>query len=301
MSVMRFDKRVAVVTGAGNGLGRAYAQLLAARGAHVVVNDIGVGIMGDGGSDVPAQKVTREIIEAGGSAVPDTHSVATDEGAQAIIDTAMAAFGRVDIIINNAGIGKHAPFEQTTREDFQRILDTHLMGAIGMCRAAWSPMREAQYGRIVNITTGSMFGQSGLSAYVAAKMGVVGLTRVLAVEGASFGIKCNVVAPHAATRTIAAGPNVVKSRWARITPEQVAPAVGLLAHEDCPVTGQCIDAGGGRAALNFLGQTHGFFSSALDMEVLRDNFQQVVSANDFEIFSAFPEAADFFAAKIGLS
>jgi NAD(P)-dependent dehydrogenase (short-subunit alcohol dehydrogenase family) len=188
MSEMRFDGRVAIVTGAGNGLGRAYARLLAARGARVVVNDIGTSSMGRGSSEGPAHTVTREIIGAGGAAVADTHTVADEESARAIVQTALDAFGKLDILINNAGISIMAPFGELSSADFMKVINTNMMGVVWMCRAAWPHMQKASYGRIVNITSTSFLGHPTLTAYVTARAGTFGFTRTLGLEGAQYNI-----------------------------------------------------------------------------------------------------------------
>ena len=174
MSEMRFDGRVAIVTGAGNGLGRSYARLLAARGARVVVNDIGTSSMGKGYDEAPAHAVTREIIDAGGQAVADTHTVAEEDSARAIVQTALDAFGKLDILVNNAGISIMAPFGELSSADFMKVVNTNMMGVVWTCRAAWPHMQKARYGRIVNITSTSFLGHPTLTAYVAARAATSG-------------------------------------------------------------------------------------------------------------------------------
>jgi len=190
MADIRFDGRVAIVTGAGGGLGREHALLLAARGAKVVVNDLGGAVDGSGGSAGPAERTAKEIEELGGVAVADASTVATPEGGQAVVDTAMEAFGRVDVVINNAGILRDKAFHNLTPELLDPVLDVHLKGAFHVTRPAWARMREAGYGRVLlTASNAGILGNFGQSNYGAAKMGLVGLARVLAQEGARYGIQ----------------------------------------------------------------------------------------------------------------
>jgi NAD(P)-dependent dehydrogenase (short-subunit alcohol dehydrogenase family) len=193
MADIRFDGRVAIVTGAGGGLGREHALLLAARGAKVVVNDLGGAVDGTGGSAGPAERTAKEIEGLGGVAVADGNTVATPEGGQAIVDTALDAFGRVDIVINNAGILRDKAFHNLTPELLDPVLDVHLKGAFHVTRPAWARMREAGYGRVLlTASNAGILGNFGQSNYGAAKMGLVGLARVLAQEGARYGIRVSV-------------------------------------------------------------------------------------------------------------
>ena len=200
---LRFDGQVAVISGAGGGLGRQYALLLAARGARVVVNDIGGSVTGDGSDGAAADNVADEIIALGGEAVADGHSVTTPDGGEAIVDAAIGAWGRVDILINNAGIVRDAPFEDITAERLDPLVDVHLKGAFNLTRPAWKVMREQAYGRILNTCSAAgLLGAERMSNYGAAKTGLVGLTRVLAAEGAERNIKVNAIAPIAYTRML---------------------------------------------------------------------------------------------------
>ena len=197
MADLGFDGKVAIITGAGGGLGREHALLLASRGAQVVVNDIGGSISGDGGDAGPAERVVKEITDAGGEAIADTHSVSTPEGGAALVATALEHFGRVDIVVNNAGILRDKTFHNMTPDLLDPVLDVHLRGAFNVTRPAWIAMREQSYGRVVNTSSNSgILGNFGQSNYGAAKMGLVGLTRVLAVEGAKYNIKVNAIAPR---------------------------------------------------------------------------------------------------------
>jgi len=273
MADLGFDGKVAIITGAGGGLGRSHALELARRGALVVVNDLGGAVDGTGGSETAAQKVVDEIKAAGGEAVPNYDSVATPEGGANIVKTAMDAWGRVDIIINNAGILRDASFKNMTPEQLNPVLDVHLRGAFYVTQPAWEIMRNQGYGRIVNTSSGAgVFGNFGQTNYGAAKMGLVGLTRVLAVEGAKNNIKVNAIAPVAKTRMTEEllGPVADK-----LGPEYVTPVVTFLAHESCPVSGEIYSVGGGRVARVFIGVTPGIVDHDLTAESVRDQFDKI--------------------------
>src|SRR5215470_10206548 len=243
MADLGFDGRVAIVTGAGGGLGREHAKLLAARGALVVVNDLGGAVDGSGGSASPAQQVVEEIKAAGGEAVADAHSVGTPEDGEAIVQTALDAFGRVDIVVNSAGILRDKAFHNLEPDMLEAVLTVHLKGAFYVTRHAWKLMREQNYGRVVNTSSSAgILGNFGQTNYGAAKMGLVGFTRVLANEGAKYNIKANAIAPVARTRMTEdlLGPMVDK-----LDPGLVSPVAAWLAHEDCPVTGEVYSVAGG--------------------------------------------------------
>jgi NAD(P)-dependent dehydrogenase (short-subunit alcohol dehydrogenase family) len=262
VSTLRFDGRVAVVTGAGRGIGRAYALLLAARGASVVVNDLGGSMAGDGTDAAPAQAVAAEITAAGGTAVADTSDVADPDGAGVLIDTAVTRFGRVDAVLNNAGIVRWAGPPTVDLENLERHLAVHVAGSFNTSLAAWPHMVEQGYGRIVNTTSSGMFGLPTNTSYATAKAGVVGLTRSLHVAGARHGIKVNCIAPAAFTRMAGAddGPDAGAEdrRATQMAPALVAPMAAYLAHEDCPVSGEIYAAGAGRFARIFVAQAEGF-------------------------------------------
>nr|GID86432.1 short-chain dehydrogenase [Actinoplanes derwentensis] len=283
---MRFDGRVAVVTGAGGGLGRHHALLLAERGARVVVNDFGGSVTGEGAGAGPAEEVAAQIRDLGGEAVADTHSVATSAGGEAVIGTAVAAYGHVDILINNAGILRDAPIGDLTDEQLDAVLDVHLKGAFHLIRPAWRIMAERGYGRMVNTTSvAGLLGTAGKGNYGAAKAGIAGLTRVLALEGAGYGIRVNAVAPIAATRMLthsmpAGGldpraQSMMDAVTARLDPALVSPVVAFLAHQDCPVTGEIYTAGAGQVARFFTGRTRGYHHPALSVEDVRDHLAEI--------------------------
>ena len=273
MSDLGFDGKVAVVTGAGGGLGREHALLLAARGARVVVNDLGTAVSGEGEAEGPAARTAREIEDLGGVAVADTNSVATAEGGEAIVATALEAFGRVDIVVNNAGILRDKAFHNMTPELLDPVLDVHLKGSFWVTRPAWIRMREQGYGRVVMTSSSSgILGNFGQTNYGAAKMGLVGLVRVLAAEGAKYGIKANAIAPIAATRMT---EHMLAGVADRLRPGLVSPVVAWLCHEDCPVSGEVYAVGGGRVSRFFTGLTPGYFDPGLSVEAVRDNFERV--------------------------
>lgn len=255
MAELRFDDRVAVVTGAGRGLGRAYALLLASRGAKVVVNDTGGALTGDGADVAPAREVVAEIQAAGGQAVACVDSVATPTGGQAIIQTALDHYGRIDILIHNAGTVRGGSLKEMSYQDFDAVIDVHLRGAFHVVRPAFPIMCDARYGRIVLTSSiGGLYGNHGVANYAAAKAGLMGLSNTVALEGAAEGVLCNVIVPSAVTR-MADGLDI--SAYPPMGTELVAPVVGLLAHESCPVTGEMLVAIAGRVARAMVVETPG--------------------------------------------
>ncbi len=240
------------MTGAGRGIGRAYALLLAARGASVVVNDLGGAMDGSGADSGPASDVVHQIAAAGGAALADTNDISDASGADAVVATAVGAFGRLDILVNNAGIIRWAGFPEADEDNLARHLAVHTVGSFNTARAAWPHMVGQHYGRIVMTTSSGIFGLPNNLSYATAKAGVVGLTRSLATAGSAHGILVNLIAPAAATRMAGgAGP-------AAMTPELVAPMVAFLAHESCPVTGEMYAAGAGRFARLFIATVPGY-------------------------------------------
>ncbi|MBY0288409.1 MAG: SDR family oxidoreductase [Mycobacteriaceae bacterium] len=273
MAELSYDGRVAIVTGAGNGLGKEHAMLLASRGARVVVNDLGGNVAGVGADSTPAEAVVYEIEAAGGVAVADGHSVATQEGGIAIVQTALDAFGRIDIVVNNAGILRDKSLHNLTAELLETVINVHLYGTIWVTQPAFVKMREQGYGRIVNTSSAAgIFGNFGQTNYGAAKMGIVGFTRVLAQEGAKYNITANAIAPMARTRMTQEllGPVAEK-----LDPALVAPVVAYLCHESCDLTSRIFSVGGGRVAEIFIGVTKGFSSPTLDVEAVQDNLETI--------------------------
>ncbi|HVS66995.1 MAG TPA: SDR family NAD(P)-dependent oxidoreductase [Mycobacteriales bacterium] len=249
-----FDGRVAIVTGAGRGLGRAYARLLAQRGASIVVNDLGTSMTGAGTDLTPAEEVAAEIVAAGGSAVADSNDISSPSSSQALVDAAIETYGRIDILINNAGIIEWSEFPAVDDENFGRHLAVHLGGSFLTTRAAWPHLVKQEYGRVVMTTSSGVFGLPNNTAYAAAKGGVIGLTRSLATAGMPHGIRVNAIAPAAGTRM--AGRAADES--GPMSSDLVAPMVAYLAHETCPVTGEIYAAGAGRFARIVLAQTPGY-------------------------------------------
>jgi NAD(P)-dependent dehydrogenase (short-subunit alcohol dehydrogenase family) len=281
MADLGFDGKVAIITGAGGGLGRSHALDLARRGALVVVNDLGGSVDGTGSGTTAAQAVVDEIKAAGGEAVANYDSVATPDGGRAIVQTALDSFGRVDVIINNAGILRDASFKNMDADKLGAVLDVHLRGAFHVTQPAWEQMRAQNYGRIVNTTSGAgLFGNFGQTNYGAAKMGLVGLTKVLAVEGAKNNIKANAIAPVAKTRMT---EDILGPLADKLLPESVTPLVTFLVHEDCPVSGELYSVGGGRVARVFLGVTHGIADPKLTAEEVRDRFDEICDEDGYEV------------------
>ncbi|GAA4610289.1 SDR family oxidoreductase [Actinoallomurus liliacearum] len=275
MAELRFDGRVAIVTGAGQGLGRQHALELAARGAKVVVNDLGGALDGTGASTGPAAEVVAEITKNGGEAVASTDNVATTEGAEAIVRTALDAFGRVDIVVNNAGILRDKSFKNMSPEEFDQVIAVHLRGSFLVTHAAWPHLREQAYGRVVMTSSpAGLFGNFGQANYSAAKMGLVGLTKTLAAEGAKYNIKVNAIAPIAWTRMT---EDLFPAEFQdRLSVEHVTPVVAWLAHESNESTGETYTVGGGKVARVFVAEVAGFTKKdGLSVEDVRDNWRQV--------------------------
>jgi NAD(P)-dependent dehydrogenase (short-subunit alcohol dehydrogenase family) len=221
----------------------------------------------------PAHATAKEIESLGGVAVADTNSVSTPEGGQAIVQTALDAFGRVDIVINNAGILRDKTFHNMTPDLLEPVIDVHLKGAFYVTRPAWVKMREQNYGRIVNTSSNSgLLGNFGQTNYASAKMGLVGFTRVLAAEGAKYNIKANAIAPVAKTRMT---EDLLGRMADRLDPALVSPIAAWLCHEDCPVTGEVYSAAGGRIARFFVGLTEGYYNPKLTLEDVRDHFDEI--------------------------
>jgi NAD(P)-dependent dehydrogenase (short-subunit alcohol dehydrogenase family) len=288
-----FDGKVAIITGAGGGLGRQHALLLASRGALVVVNDLGGALDGSGSDKGAAQKVVDEIVALGGVAVADTNSVSTPEGGAAIVKSAVDAYGRVDIVINNAGILRDKSFHNLTPDLMNPVFDVHLKGAFHVTQPAFVLMREQGYGRIISTSSAAgVFGNFGQANYGAAKMGLVGFMRVLAVEGAKYNIKANSIAPLALTRMT---ESLFSGAMAdKLQPGLISPIVAFLAHEDCPVSGEVYSVGGGRVARVFIGETPGYFNANLTMEDVRNNFEQIRNEDGYIVPANISEETAMF-------
>ena len=287
MTDLRFDGRVAVVTGGGRGLGRSYALLLASRGAKVVVNDPGGSLTGDGADATPADDVVREITAAGGHATASTASVATSAGGKAIIETALERYGRIDILIHNAGIVRTASLKEMSYEDFDAVLDVHLRGAFHVLRPAFPVMCDAGYGRIVLTSSiGGLYGNHGVGNYAAAKAGVIGLSNVAALEGAADGVMCNVIVPAAVTR-MAAG--IDTSAYPPMGAELVAPVVGWLAHESCSVSGELFVALAGRVARAVIAESPGVYRPFWTVEDVGEHLEAIRNIDAPLLFPVLPD------------
>jgi NAD(P)-dependent dehydrogenase (short-subunit alcohol dehydrogenase family) len=269
MTQLRFDGQVAIVTGGGRGLGRLYAMDLARRGASVLVNDLGGTSQGDGSDASVAGQVVAEIEAEGGTAAASSDSVATTEGGQAIVDAALDRFGRVDIVINNAGIIRFTPFDQITGDEWRKTLSVHVDGSFNVSQPAFRVMKEQGYGRFVFISsTFGAFGQMATASYSTAKSALLGLSNVVALEGAAHGIQSNAVLPVGFSRMVtdqAPGGEIPPGRQAffdAIRPQLVTPLVTYLASRDCSLTHRAIAACAGRYSRVFAGYSDGWLSEA---------------------------------------
>ncbi|KAL1875241.1 bifunctional hydroxyacyl-CoA dehydrogenase/enoyl-CoA hydratase fox2 [Diaporthe australafricana] len=275
---IRFENRVAIVSGSGRGLGRQHALLLGRLGASVVVNST---------TASTSQGTVDDIVKAGGKAIAYVGSVADPTHAEAMVKKAIDTFGRIDIIVNNAGTFGPKPFEQTTVAELRDMLAVHVEGSYNLTHAAWPHMQKQKYGRVVMITSHSVFGMAGSSTYAAAKLAVVGLAKTLAVEGQPHGILVNAVGTTGFTDTVAKTPGIDKGvqefMKANLPDSEPARLVVWLTHEDSKVTGEVLGAQGRVASRVFLAETKGFQGSregAWDVETIRDNWDQVVDEKD---------------------
>ncbi|MBL4868958.1 MAG: SDR family oxidoreductase [Pseudomonadales bacterium] len=296
MADLRYDDQVAIVTGAGNGLGRSHALFLASRGAKVIVNDLGGSVAGAGSSESAAQKVVDEIVAAGGSAAPNFNDVASFEGAQAVIDTAMETFGRVDILVNNAGILRDKSFKKMSKEDFDSVINVHLIGTSYMCKAAWPIMYDQQnYGRIINTTSAASFGNYGQTNYSAAKAGIVGFSKALAQEGIKHNVRTNILAPIARTRMT---EDLLGPMAKELHPELVTPVVAYCVHKDCTVNGEIFSAGGGRIGRIFWGVTPGVKMADISAEDMRDNIDAIMDPAEYIIANSPADELKMLSVKL---
>ncbi len=286
MAELRFDNRVAVITGAGRGLGKAYALLLASKGARVVVNDPGGSLKGDGVDAGPAQEVVNEIKAAGGEAVACTESVATPEGGKAIVQSAIDHYGRVDILIHNAGNVRYGSLKELSYEDFESVLSVHLRGAFHVVREAFPLMCKAGYGRIVLTSSiGGLYGNQRVTNYGMSKAAMIGLCNVAALEGAAEGVKCNIIVPGAVTR-MAEGIDI--SQYPPMGPELVAPVVGWLSHESCSITGEMLVSIAGRIARAFIGETAGVYQPLWTVEQVGERIDAIRDTKEPWILPVVP-------------
>lgn len=300
MDELRVDGRVAVVTGAGRGIGRAHALLLASRGARLVVNDIGVEMNGEDGSRDPADDVAAEINRLGGSAVANTSDVSTEDGANAIIQSALDSFGRIDVVVHNAGICTFIPFAEMTFEQFRRVVSVHQDGAFLIAKASWPHMLRQNYGRFVFIS--SLANMAKIAHYAAAKSSLTGFVRSLAAEGAANGIRANALSVLAYTRMMGGyfhqdsghtdigmfGQQEMEEWWRdNLRREQVSQVVGWLAHETCDISGETLMTGGGHVSRQFVGLSQGYAKAELTPELVAEHRDAILAVGaDFHVHGA---------------
>ncbi|MGR4863072.1 SDR family NAD(P)-dependent oxidoreductase [Caulobacter sp. LARHSG274] len=290
MTERRFDGRVAVITGAGRGLGREYALLLASRGAKVVINDPGSAIRGEGVDANPAQTLVLEIQTAGGEAVACLESVATPQGGEAIVQTAIDAYGQIDILIHNAGNVRYGALDEISHEDFKAVVDVHLMGAFNVVRPAFPIMAKAGYGRVVlTSSVGGLYGSANTVNYGVSKAGIIGLNNIVAIEGAPKGVRSNIILPGAVTR-MAEGLDT--SVYPPMGPEMVAPVVGWLAHESCSVNGEMYVSVAGRVARALIAETQGVYRPSWSIDDVADQIDAIRDA-DTQALWIFPSASGY--------
>lgn len=291
MNELRFDGRSAIVTGAGRGVGRCHALLLASRGARVVVADLGGSLEGGGSSSEPAEAVVKEIEAAGGEAVACHASVADEAGAASIVQTALDAFGRIDVVINNAGIADPDRFEDHTLAKFRQMVEVHYLGSVYVASAAWSHMMKAGYGRIVNTTSEAVLGfVPKSSSYAGGKGAVLGFTRALALEAPRHGIRVNAVMPRAQTRL--SSPSVMAKTYDVpettfdsgsmnvFAPELVSPAAVYLAHESCDLNGEVLISGGGQVMRMAFVCNEGIASDQMTPEHIAENLTTIMDLSN---------------------
>jgi len=290
MSDLRFDKRVAIVTGAGRGLGRSYALLLGSLGAKVVVNDLGGSVAGIGQDAGPAEQVAAEIRAAGGEAVACAETVATPQGGKAIVEAALDSFGGIDIVVHNAGNFRPTPFKDMNIDDFNDVVSVHQTGAVHVGHPAFQRMAAARYGRFV--LTSSICGVYGCPqniSYAVAKTGMIGLNNIIALEGAADGIKSNIILPAAITRMAGDWDT---SSYPPMTSEQVAPMVAWLSHESCSVSGEMYAAIGGRLAQAYVSETRGVYDSAWTIDAVAAQIGAIRDRGQAVSFPILPAGHD---------
>jgi NAD(P)-dependent dehydrogenase (short-subunit alcohol dehydrogenase family) len=300
VSHIDFDGRVAIVTGAGRGLGAAYAELLASRGAAVLVNDLGTDLAGSGVDKIPATDVVKRITNHGGIATANHDDVSRKAGAAAMVSHAIRQFGKVDILINNAGIflPEHA-LAECVEEDFERVWRVHVMGSIHSTMAVWPHMKARGYGRVLNIgSTGGYFGAPGRYEYCTAKGGIHGFTMTLADEGRQCGISVNILCPGGYTRPIAAKVASAQVEGAGLTVELAAPLAVWLTHADCVASGQVFESMCGQSSSIVTGFTRGHFSRNPTLELIAENFADICATGIKEGELYFPAIAPERAAML---
>jgi NAD(P)-dependent dehydrogenase (short-subunit alcohol dehydrogenase family) len=273
MTELRFDGRVAVITGGGRGLGREYALLLAARGAKVLINDNGSSLDGSGADAGPAQDVVCEIEAFGGEAVACTESVTTPEGGRAIIEAALDSFGKVDVLIHSAGNSRFCPLENLSHEEFRSVVDIHLLGGFNVVQPLFPLMRKQGYGRVVLTgSIGGIYTMPTVAPYAVSKSGLIGLNHSIAIEGADRNIKSNIILPGASTRM---SEGIDTSGFPPMGPEMVAPVVGWMAHEACSISGEMIISAAGRVARAFITESEGVYEADWTIEKMAEKIDAI--------------------------
>lgn len=287
MPEMRFDNRVAVITGGGRGLGRAHALLLASRGCKVVVNDPGLSMAGDATEEGPAEALAAEIRSLGGEAIANTDSVVTPEGGKAIVGSALDAFGRIDILIHSAGNVRRGNLTELSYEDFSAVLDVHLKGAYHVVREAFPHMMAQEYGRIVLTSSiNGLYGKSDNVTYSMCKAGFMGLSNTAAIEGQNHNVRSNLIVPAAVTRM---SEGIDTSQFPPMTPEQVAPMVAWLSHEDCSASGEMYVAMGGRLARAWVSENAGVYRPEWSLEDVAGQIDAIRSGGERLAFPPVPD------------
>lgn len=295
MTELRFDGRVAVITGGGRGLGREYALLLAARGAKVLINDNGSALDGSGGDAGPAGDLVREIAAMGGEAAACIESVATPEGGKAIIEAAMDTFGRIDILIHSAGNSRFQPLETLSHEEFRSVVDIHLLGAFNVVQPSFPLMRKAGHGRVVLTgSIGGLYSMPTVAPYAVSKSGMIGLNNIIAIEGADRDIKSNIILPGASTRMV---EGIDTTGFPPMGPEIVAPVVGWLAHETCSVSGEMLVSAAGRVARAFIAETEGVYQPDWTIEKIGENIDAIRDPARQLVFHPVPDGFNQHLAK----
>lgn len=287
MTDLRFDGRVAVITGGGRGLGREYALLLASRGAKVLINDNGSSLDGSGADAGPAQDVVREIEAMGGEAAACTESVTTPEGGRAIIEAALDSFGKVDVLIHSAGNSRFCPLEDLTHEEFRSVVDIHLLGGFNVVQPLFPRMRKQGYGRVVLTgSIGGIYTMPTVAPYAVSKSGLIGLNQAIAIEGADRDVKSNIILPGASTRMV---EGIDTTGFPPMGPELVAPVVGWMVHEKCSISGEMIISAAGRVARAFITESEGVYDADWTIEKMAEKIDAIRDPSRQVTFHPVPD------------